>query len=466
MAAFSYPAVVPTYEPGFAALKAQEDALRAGFVAGQPAPADFLVEVTPALQDRITQDRSRARQANLEVLTPGHFVAPPLPEPGSGRDEQFGRVRVVRAPSGLRQVSTLPLGPPPGFVETFLDTLPAHLRDHLVLAGGAVTNSILKLGKPSDYDLFLVDLQEPLVLVLELLERWLPSCYYAMRTAYALTLKMFSADKQSFNVQLVLRVYRSAAEVVTGFDLDASGCCYHQGKYWVTPRCLYSLSHNVLHVDLDRLSSTYNSRLAKYYHTKGFDVVVPVPVETQHLLFALSRKRDVLDSPEMRELSLVGLCCLLQSRRRHGLERWSTSDYCPISLDYMTKEKWDLNVNRDAMHFFSDKATGGVIGYGFCRPHLESGLLLGLDSERLGLLLCCRGTHSIGDRRQMDMPEQVEFVTSNPGSQHTASFDPRQTSWAEWVQKLPMTKASGPWAPAQPETLPTRPEMETAPMLF
>lgn len=457
MAAFS---VVPTYEPGFAALKAQEDAVRTGFVAGLPAPAGFLVEVTPALKAQIATSRSRARQANQEALTPGHFVAPLPLKPDSGRDEQFGRVRVVRGPGGLRQES----GPPSSFVETFLDTLPAHVRNHLVLAGGAVTNSILKLGKPSDYDLFLVDLQEPLVLVLELLERWLPSCYYAMRTAYALTLKMFSDDKQTFNVQLVLRVYRSAAEVVTGFDLDASGCCYHQGRYWVTPRCLYSLSHNVLHVDLDRLSSTYNSRLAKYYHTKGFDVVVPVPVETQHLLFALSRKRDVLDSPELRELSLVGLCCLLQSRRRYDVERWSTRDYCPISLDYMTKENWDLNVNRDAMHFFSDKATGGVIGYGFSRPHLESGLLLGLDSERLGLLLCCRGTHAIGDRRKMSMPEQVEFVTSNPGSQHTASFDPRQTSWAEWVQKLPMAKASGPWAPARPETLPTRPEMETAPL--
>jgi hypothetical protein len=64
--------------------------------------------------------------------------------------------------------------------------------------------------------------------------------------------------------QFILRGYKTPSEVLHGFDVDC--CCigYDGSKIWLSERCLFSLKNMINVVDFDRLSPTYERRLAKY----------------------------------------------------------------------------------------------------------------------------------------------------------------------------------------------------------
>ncbi|MBE3043135.1 hypothetical protein IMZ48_11305 [Candidatus Bathyarchaeota archaeon] len=66
--------------------------------------------------------------------------------------------------------------------------------------------------------------------------------------------------------QIVLRSYRSVSEILTGFDVDASGGAYDGNQVYVTPRALGSFQTQINQVDLTRRSPSYENRLSKYSH--------------------------------------------------------------------------------------------------------------------------------------------------------------------------------------------------------
>lgn len=74
--------------------------------------------------------------------------------------------------------------------------------------------------------------------------------------------------------EIVLRVYKSVSEILTGFDIDAAGGAYDGNQVYVTPRALGSFITQVNHVDLTRRSPSYENRLSKYSH-RNFEVYWP-----------------------------------------------------------------------------------------------------------------------------------------------------------------------------------------------
>ena len=75
-------------------------------------------------------------------------------------------------------------------------------------------------------------------------------------------------------IQVILRLYRTPSEILHGFDID-SCCMGYDGKdIWITNRCLFSLLNGYNTVNFDRLSPSYEYRLAKYA-VKGMSVKVP-----------------------------------------------------------------------------------------------------------------------------------------------------------------------------------------------
>ena len=76
------------------------------------------------------------------------------------------------------------------------------------------------------------------------------------------------------HIQVVLRIYSCPAEVLMGFDLDAS-CVGFDGKsdVFMLPRAVRALNLRANVVDLSRRSLSYEARLAKYA-TRGFSVYV------------------------------------------------------------------------------------------------------------------------------------------------------------------------------------------------
>ncbi|KAK3695330.1 hypothetical protein B0T22DRAFT_369114 [Podospora appendiculata] len=89
-----------------------------------------------------------------------------------------------------------------------------------------------------------------------------------VRTKHAVTI---CSQYPTRHIQIVLRIYKSVSEIVTGFDIDCSGAAYDGKQVYCTPRALQAYMTQINHIDLSRRSPSYESRLSKYSH-RGFEV--------------------------------------------------------------------------------------------------------------------------------------------------------------------------------------------------
>ena len=85
---------------------------------------------------------------------------------------------------------------------------------------------------------------------------------------------VISAQYPYRSIQIVLRLYSSPSEVLTGFDVDAPCCAYDGDRVWANPRAIVSMMRQSNTVDMTRRSPSYEVRLAKY-SSRGFEVYVP-----------------------------------------------------------------------------------------------------------------------------------------------------------------------------------------------
>jgi hypothetical protein len=92
-----------------------------------------------------------------------------------------------------------------------------------------------------------------------------------IRTAQAVT---FHFGYPIRPVQIILRIYKSPAEVLMGFDVDC--CCvgYDGSDTWALPRAIRAITTRMNLIDVERQSTTYEIRLFKY-SKRGFRVGVP-----------------------------------------------------------------------------------------------------------------------------------------------------------------------------------------------
>lgn len=76
------------------------------------------------------------------------------------------------------------------------------------------------------------------------------------------------------HVQIVLRIYKSISEIMTGFDVDCSCAAYDGTQVYASPRALAAYMTQINTVDLTRRSPSYENRLSKYAQ-RGFEVYWP-----------------------------------------------------------------------------------------------------------------------------------------------------------------------------------------------
>ena len=75
-------------------------------------------------------------------------------------------------------------------------------------------------------------------------------------------------------VQIVLRLYSSPSEILTGFDVDAPCCAFDGTRVWANPRSVVSMMRQANTVDITRRSPSYEVRLSKYSF-RDFEIYVP-----------------------------------------------------------------------------------------------------------------------------------------------------------------------------------------------
>lgn len=155
--------------------------------------------------------------------------------------------------------------------------------NNVFIAGGAVLSNMVTDNdrgyKGSDIDMFFYNMSEEeannkVKHVYEVVKRNTKSVgeeVTVIRTSNAVTLLGTYPHR---HIQIVLRLYKSPAEVLIGFDIDS--CCVGFDGYtvWSLPRARRAINKGFNLADLSRRSLTYEIRLFKY-SKRGFAVAVP-----------------------------------------------------------------------------------------------------------------------------------------------------------------------------------------------
>ncbi|KAF4634032.1 hypothetical protein G7Y89_g4076 [Cudoniella acicularis] len=168
--------------------------------------------------------------------------------------------------------------------------------NNVVAAGSAVTTSLLpvlpkwtgskrslreyyhqRLAPASDVDLFLYGLNEEQALEkIKQIERSIKDSILhevtTIRTKNAITI---ASQYPTRHVQIVLRLYDSVSQIITGFDVDCACAAYDGKNVYAAPRAVAAFITQCNTIDLTRRSPSYENRLSKYSH-RGFEVYWPL----------------------------------------------------------------------------------------------------------------------------------------------------------------------------------------------
>lgn len=147
------------------------------------------------------------------------------------------------------------------------------------VAGGAIF-SILSGGKIKDIDIFFYDqgnLEERIKQLMGPMLKTAKQLFIDARshkTLFIRTKNSLTITTTGQDFQIILRHYSTPSEIIHGFDVD-SCCMGYDGKnIWFTQRALFALYNGYNTVNFERLSPSYEHRLAKY-GTRGMAVRIP-----------------------------------------------------------------------------------------------------------------------------------------------------------------------------------------------
>ncbi|RDW70384.1 hypothetical protein BP5796_08781 [Coleophoma crateriformis] len=167
---------------------------------------------------------------------------------------------------------------------------------NIVAAGSSVTTALLPvpekwagnkrslreyyhehLAPASDVDLFIYGLDEHQALEkIKLIERNIKDSILhettTIRTKHAITI---ASQHPTRHVQVVLRLYDSISQIITGFDVDCACVAYDGKQVFAAPRAIAAFVTQCNTIDLTRRSPSYENRLSKYSH-RGFEVHWPL----------------------------------------------------------------------------------------------------------------------------------------------------------------------------------------------
>lgn len=129
----------------------------------------------------------------------------------------------------------------------------------------------------SDVDLFIYGLNEEQAVkkIIEIEQRIKDSILTETTTIRTKNTITIASQYPTRHIQIVLRLYKSVSEILTGFDVDCACAAYDGKQVWAAPRALTSYMTQVNTIDLTRRSPSYENRLSKYAH-RGFEVYWPL----------------------------------------------------------------------------------------------------------------------------------------------------------------------------------------------
>ena len=151
---------------------------------------------------------------------------------------------------------------------------------NVVVAGGSIVNIITKSqSKFNDIDLFVYGLdkeraQSKIDHIINAIKQKAENLKYETRVYMnnnVINIYVFDT-KKLLQIQIILRLYSTLAQIMVGFDVDCCCVCWNGKSIQITQRGLYALKYRVNLANLNRRSPSYENRLIKY-STRGFNVI-------------------------------------------------------------------------------------------------------------------------------------------------------------------------------------------------
>lgn len=196
------------------------------------------------------------------------------------------------------------------FEDEYLHTteLLQKFTGHVVACGGAVFRSLLgdtlRIGRgTSDVDLFFYDLtvEEANEMRMEIIEflgsKW--KNITVMRNEFTTTIYARKGD-QKYIYQLIHRIYPDISAILGGFDLSASMIAYDGEELYATPLGTWSIKNQAIIVDMSRRSTSFETRLCKYYDI-GFTIIFPGLLQETVDQLVINPYRKSLQTEELRD---------------------------------------------------------------------------------------------------------------------------------------------------------------------
>lgn len=168
--------------------------------------------------------------------------------------------------------------------------------DNVVAAGSSVTTSLLpvpekwagskrsmrqyyheNLAPASDVDLFLYGMNEEQARqkIIQIEQRVKDSILHEVTTIRTKNAITIASQYPTRHIQIVLRLYDSVSQIITGFDVDCACLAYDGKQVHAAPRAIAAFMTQCNTIDLSRRSPSYENRLSKYSH-RGFEVNWPM----------------------------------------------------------------------------------------------------------------------------------------------------------------------------------------------
>lgn len=283
----------------------------------------------------------------------------------------------------------------------------------------------------------------------------------------------FIPDAKVYKIQIILRLYKNISEILHGFDMGSSAIGYDGQRLYFTDLGKFAYEYSANIVDPSRRSTTYEYRLYKYFR-RGFHIILPdfdiKKLRTDYLKYGLDEVCQLPYFPFTYKQVKGNKIYLHRLLTKENSERSERSDY----QDYINEYKiFYLNLknlvkNDDNYYYYSEQMNFDIItippyisrsriidfydtlekkmyyrlkvktlsNY-FSEPVLsqlfmamvkESGseVISSLIEQQKEIIL------SRFDTMQNSNHASVQWMTQNPGTQISGSFNPILSDPADW----------------------------------
>ncbi len=343
----------------------------------------------------------------------------------------------------------------------------------VLLAGGAVQQTISDLSYDiCDVDLFLYGMSEQgaaakVRRIAAHVTMGRPAKYARSEHAITITMPAIKPGFEDDIVQIILRIYQTPSETLHGFDLGSAAVGWNGQRLMFTSLSRFAYSYGLNVFDNTRRSTTYERRIAKYMD-RGFGLIV------EKWRPCLDVSNNDANQLHYRASSINKNLNIVIVNVDHGGNRISCylhargprSDY---GHTYTYRPNISGIIRGDKGYIYVSKHIDGVIdgGYGtsvagkidrlysdiletFSRPELTNN-----DYAKLKYMLHTSHIDIINKRDDLDWLIKVvekerecaliavasseirpmKFMTKNPGTQVTSSFNPVLEDERTWYGK-------------------------------